>query len=89
MVKRNNYLDKIKKSKYSLLTKEEEKKQRKFFQCWVIDMLNRKQRGDEKYGNYMLSVDDSTSFEELREEMLDCCNHLVMLTYKLRGKLVK
>ena len=89
MVKKNNYFDRVKKSKYSKMTIEEKEKQRQFFHKWVQDMLDRKTKGDEKYGNYMMTVDQETSFEELREEMLDCCNHLVMLTYKLRRKIVK
>ena len=89
MVKKNNYLDKVKKKKYSKLTEEEQEKQFHFVRKWCKDMMLRKMRGNEKYGNYMMDVDDETSFEELREEMLDCCNHLVMLTYKLKQTFVK
>lgn len=86
MVKKNNYLDRVKKSKYSKLTPAEKKKQNAYFNKWVNEMLKRKKRGDEKYGNYMMDVDKKTSFRELEEEMLDVCNHLIMLTYKLKVK---
>lgn len=89
MVKKNNQLDKIKKSKYIPMSLKEQSKQIVYFENWCEDMMIRKIKGNEKYGNYMMKVDDKTSFEEFREEMLDCCNHLIMLTYKLNQKFVK
>jgi len=87
MVKENNYFDKVKKEKYAEMTPVEKEKQFEFFRKWCKDMFFRKDKGDEKYGNYMMEVDDETSFEELREEMIDCCNHLIMLTYRVKERI--
>ena len=84
-----NELDRIKEKKFAKMTEEEKKTQIIFFRKWCHDMENRKTKGNEKYGDYMMKIDDKTSFEELREEMLDVCNHLVMLVYKLEKVFVK
>lgn len=84
-----NYFDSIKIQKYSPLSPGEEINQFTYFKKWINEMLFRKQKGNEKYGNYMMDVDDETSFRELEEEMIDVCNHLVMLTYKLKKRIIK
>lgn len=87
--RKESYLDLVKKTKYVRMSIGEKINQKEFMSQWCLDMLDRKEKGDEKYGNYMMEIDDKKAFEELREEMLDCCNHLVMLTYRLRNKFVK
>lgn len=87
MKPKTNYFDKIKKTKYAPMSKKERLEQMRYFQDWIHDMLFRKEKGNEKYGDYMMKVDNKTSFRELEEEMLDVCNHLVMLTYKLKKRL--
>ena len=89
MVKKNNYFDKIKRTKFSKISQKEQLRQLQYFQDWCEEMIFRKAKGDEKYGNYMMEVDDKTSFQELKEEMIDVCNHLIMLTYKLNRVFVK
>jgi len=87
MVKKNNYFDKIKKAKFSKLSPQEEINQNNYLLRWCEDMMFRKKKGNEKYGNYMMDCDEETSFRELEEEMIDVCNHLVMLVYKLKKKI--
>lgn len=86
-----NELDKEKlhKERFEKMSDEEKRSQTTFQMKWCKDMIVRKDKGNEKYGNYMMEVDDETAFEELREEMIDACNHLMMLTYKLEKIFVK
>ena len=86
-----NALDKEKKEKqrFEKMSSQEIVNQFQFQQEWCNDMKERKLKGNEKYGNYMMEVDDKQAFEELREEMIDACNHLMMLTYKLNKVFVK
>ena len=82
---KNNELDEIKKTKFVEMSDSEKSKQKKYFAKWCIEMLDRKTKGNEKYGNYMLKVDKKTALNELKEEFLDCCNHIVFLMYRIEN----
>jgi len=84
MVKRNNYLDKVKKSKFSKMSLQERNKQNDYYADFMIEVLRRKKLGDEKYGSYIFDIDKETAFKELEEEIQDAVAHLIALSYRFK-----
>lgn len=81
-----NELDRIKKTKYSPITKKEIQKQKTYFENFMKEVMKRKKKGDEKYGNYILDIDRQLAFKELEEEIQDVVAHLIFLGYRYKYK---
>lgn len=81
--RKNNLLDKIKKEKFSPLSKEELEKQKRYFQKFIKEVLRRKELGNKKYGNYIFECDVMTAKKEIKEELMDVCNHCIVLAYRI------
>jgi predicted S18 family serine protease len=84
MVKKNNQLDKIKKSKYSKMSIQDKYKQEKYYSNFMKEVLRRKKLGDEKYGNYIFEVDKKIAYKEFEEEVQDAVAHLIALCFRFK-----